>query len=45
MQDQVSQLREWGIPAVYLNSTLSYKQYLSTTRRIRGGQVIGEIVG
>jgi ATP-dependent DNA helicase RecQ len=39
MQDQVSQLDEWGIPAVYLNSTLTYNQYLSTTRRIRGGEV------
>ncbi|HSG17246.1 MAG TPA: DNA helicase RecQ [Anaerolineae bacterium] len=39
MQDQVSQLREWGIPAVFLNSTLSYNQYLQTTRRIRKGQV------
>ncbi len=39
MQDQVSQLHEWGIPAAYLNSTLTYGQYLATTRRIRGGDV------
>jgi len=39
MQDQVSQLREWGIPAVYLNSTLTYSQYLETTRQIRQGEV------
>ncbi|MFN2223878.1 MAG: DNA helicase RecQ, partial [Candidatus Promineifilaceae bacterium] len=39
MQDQVSQLDEWGIPAAFLNSTLTYSQYLDTTRRIRRGDV------
>ena len=39
MQDQVSQLHEWGIPAVFLNSTLAYGQYVQTTQRIRRGEV------
>lgn len=39
MEDQVMQLRELGIPALYLNSTLSYNEYLEATRQIRAGQV------
>jgi ATP-dependent DNA helicase RecQ len=39
MQDQVEQLRELGIPAVFLNSTLSYPEYLRTTEQIRAGRV------
>ncbi len=39
MEDQIVQLRELGIPALYLNSTLSYDQYLEATRRVRDGQV------
>jgi ATP-dependent DNA helicase RecQ len=39
MQDQVSQLREWGIPAVFLNSTLAYDGYVQTTHQIRRGEV------
>jgi ATP-dependent DNA helicase RecQ len=35
MQDQVDQLRELGIPAAFLNSTLSYKEYLATVERVR----------
>lgn len=39
MEDQVSQLRELSIPALYLNSTLTYEQYLEATRQIRAGEV------
>ena len=39
MEDQVSSLRELGVTAAYLNSTLSYEQYLYTARQIRQGQV------
>ncbi len=39
MEDQVAQLREAGVTAVYLNSTLSYDQYLYTTNQIRSGAV------
>jgi ATP-dependent DNA helicase RecQ len=35
MEDQVLELREWGIPAVYLNSTLSHSEYITTTAQIR----------
>jgi ATP-dependent DNA helicase RecQ len=39
MYDQVEQLREWGVTAVTLNSTLSYSEYVATARRIRQGLV------
>lgn len=39
MQDQVDQLHEWGIPAVFLNSTLGFDEYIHTTRRVRQGAV------
>ncbi len=39
MEDQVLELREWGVAAVYLNSTLSYAEYAETTARIRSGEV------
>ncbi len=39
MEDQVSSLREFGVTAVYLNSTLNYEQYLYTAQQIRQGQV------
>ncbi|MCB9432602.1 MAG: DNA helicase RecQ [Ardenticatenaceae bacterium] len=39
MQDQVSQLQAVGITAVFLNSTLSYLQYLKTSQAIRQGHV------
>jgi ATP-dependent DNA helicase RecQ len=39
MQDQVDQLREWDVPAVFLNSTLSYRDYVQTAHRIRQGAV------
>jgi ATP-dependent DNA helicase RecQ len=39
MEDQVSSLRELGVTAVFLNSTLSYDQYLYTAQQIRQGRV------
>lgn len=39
MQDQVEQLHELGVAAAFLNSTLSYGEYLDVTNRIRQGQV------
>jgi ATP-dependent DNA helicase RecQ len=39
MEDQVLELREWGISAAYLNSTLSHAEYIETTARIRDCQV------
>jgi ATP-dependent DNA helicase RecQ len=39
MQDQVDQLREMDISAVFLNSSLNHAQYVQTMRRIRQGQV------
>jgi len=39
MEDQVLELGEWGVPAVYLNSTLAYPEYIATTARIRSGKV------
>ncbi|MGD2049160.1 MAG: DNA helicase RecQ, partial [Chloroflexota bacterium] len=39
MQDQVDQLHEWGIPAVFLNSFLGFGEYIETTRRLRQGAV------
>ncbi|HEX6387210.1 MAG TPA: DNA helicase RecQ [Anaerolineae bacterium] len=39
MQDQVEQLRELGIAAVTLNSTISYHEYLQATAQIKAGAV------
>ncbi|MCA9980114.1 MAG: DNA helicase RecQ [Anaerolineales bacterium] len=39
MQDQVDQLREWGISAASLNSTLTYTVYSETVSWIRHGRV------
>ena len=39
MQDQVEQLCQLGIPAVYLNSTLDYHTYTATLASIRSGEV------
>lgn len=39
MQDQVTQLREWGIPALFLNSTLSHHAYVAAADRVRRGLV------
>ena len=35
MQDQVDQLRELGVPAVFLNSTLDYGAYVATMPSVR----------
>jgi len=37
MEDQVLELKELGIQADYLNSTLSYEQYLAAVGRIKDG--------
>ncbi len=39
MEDQVEQLRELGVPAAFLNSTVAYSDYLETTGRIRSGEI------
>ncbi len=39
MQDQVTQLQQRGIHAVFLNSTLNYSEYVATMRRIKQGEV------
>lgn len=39
MEDQVLELEAWGIPAVYLNSTLTHEQYVDAVGRIRAGEV------
>ena len=39
MQDQVSQLEELGVPAVFLNSSLEREAYFTTCRKIRDGKV------
>ncbi|TVQ66117.1 MAG: DNA helicase RecQ [Balneolaceae bacterium] len=39
MKDQVEQLSEVGIPALFLNSTLSKEQYQVNVARIRSGDV------
>lgn len=39
MQDQVDQLRELGVPAAFLNSTVDYASYLETAQAVRAGQI------
>ncbi|MFW6070668.1 MAG: DNA helicase RecQ, partial [bacterium] len=39
MEDQVMQLREMGVAAAYLNSTLDYDSYLGVVERVRRGRV------
>ena len=39
MKDQVDQLKECGVPAVYLNSTLSIEQYRSHVERLKKNTV------
>ncbi|MDQ4075046.1 MAG: DNA helicase RecQ [Chloroflexota bacterium] len=39
MQDQVAQLRELDIPAVFLNSTLNYHSYVTVARRVKEGEI------
>ena len=38
MRDQVLSLVQSGVPAAYLNSSLSYKQFLEALRRMEAGQ-------
>lgn len=38
MRDQVTQLVQMGVPAAYLNSSLSYRQYLLALSRAREGR-------
>jgi ATP-dependent DNA helicase RecQ len=39
MKDQVDQLREMGVPAVFLNSSLEYDDYVATAARVRRGEI------
>lgn len=39
MQDQVAQLRELGVPALFLNSSLSPEEYRENTARVRSGKI------
>ncbi len=39
MQDQVSQLKSLGIPAVFLNSTLDANEYFEICKEIRRGKI------
>ena len=39
MQDQVTQLKQKGVSAVFLNSTLTHNEYVPITHRIRSGTV------
>jgi ATP-dependent DNA helicase RecQ len=39
MKDQVEQLKEWGIPAVNLNSSISYDEYLYNVAKLRRNEV------
>ncbi len=39
MKDQVAQLQQLGVPAVFLNSSLSLEEYQHTLARVRGGEV------
>ena len=39
MQDQVTQLQQLGVDAVFLNSTLSHDEYVSTADWLRTGKV------
>jgi len=39
MQDQVDGLREMGAPAIFLNSTLDYPNYVAAMHRVRAGEI------
>ena len=39
MQDQVMQLQQRGIHAVFLNSTVSHPEYIATMQRVKRGEV------
>jgi ATP-dependent DNA helicase RecQ len=38
MKDQVEQLREVGVPALFLNSSLSFEEYQANMERVRSGE-------
>jgi len=39
MKDQVEQLSALGVPALYLNSTLTYEEYQENMRRVQSGKI------
>lgn len=39
MQDQVSSLKENGIPAEFLNSSLEFSEYLETVKKLKDGEI------
>src|SRR5512141_1698828 len=39
MKDQVEQLREWGVPALFLNSSLYADEYRENVRQVRSGKI------
>lgn len=39
MQDQVAQLRELGVPALFLNSSLTPEEYRENITRVRSGKI------
>ena len=39
MKDQVEQLQELGVPAIFLNSSLSFDQYQENMSQVRNGRV------
>ncbi|WP_374689312.1 ATP-dependent DNA helicase RecQ, partial [Promineifilum sp.] len=39
MEDQVTQLREMGVAAAYLNSTLAYDEYVVISHRVAAGHI------
>jgi ATP-dependent DNA helicase RecQ len=39
MKDQVEQLKQSGVPALFLNSTLSHEEYQANMNRVRSGEI------
>ena len=39
MKDQVEQLHELGVPALFLNSSLSFEEYQENMQQVRSGQI------
>ncbi len=39
MKDQVEQLQSWRLPALFLNSSLSYEEYKENMKLVRNGQI------
>ena len=38
MKDQVEQLEEYGVPALFLNSSLTPEEYAANIKRLRNGE-------